>query len=230
MIILAVDTAGSACSAAILRDGTPIASRTESMRRGQAERLVPMVKTLAGDVGLTLRDIDLFAVTIGPGAFTGLRIGLAACSGLALAADRPIIGIGNLEAAAHGVPAERIAGRSLLVALDSRRTDLFAQPFDGQHRPLAAPACLAPTGLAALLPDAAVLVTGDAAPQAADALSRARGADRVEIFDAAGPADPVVVAMLAADRAATAGRDSPVPHYLRPPDAKLAPAPRPIRP
>ncbi len=228
MIVLAVDTAGSACSAAILRDGAPVASRSEPMRRGQAEHLVPMVLSMAEEAGLALSDVDLFAVTIGPGAFTGLRIGLAACSGMALAAGRPIVGIGNLEAAAHAVPAARIGDDTLLVALDSRRTEIFAQPFDTSHQALADPACLTPDALASLLPAGSVLVTGDAAATAAQALSQARDPDRVLVFEAAGPADPVVVAKLAAERVGQAGHEAPQPLYLRPPDAKPAPAPRPI--
>ncbi len=200
------------------------------MRRGQAERLMPMIQSIAAESGVTLADVDLFAVTVGPGAFTGLRIGLAACAGLALAADRPIIGIGNLEAAARAVPADRIAGRTMLVALDSRRTEVFAQTFDADHQPLEDPACLPPDALAARLPDGPVLVTGDAAPAVAESVSRALGAERVSVFDGAGPADPVVVATLAAERSGQAGREAPVPLYLRPPDATPAPAPRPIRP
>ena len=124
---------------------------------------MPMVRSTTGEAGLRLADIDLFAVTVGPGAFTGLRIGLAAAAGMALAAGRPIIGIGNLEASVHAVPLGRSAGRTVLAALDSRRAELFAQPFDEVLKPLAEPACLAPADLPGLVPDGPVLVTGDAA-------------------------------------------------------------------
>lgn len=229
MIILAVDTAGSACSVAATRDTEPVVARTETMRRGQAERLVPMIRSLMAEAGLALSDIDLFAVTIGPGAFTGLRIGIAACAGLALAADRPILGIGNLEAAARAVPTDAIAGKSLLVALDSRRAELFAQPFDAAHSALSEPKCLPPADLPALLSEGPVLVTGDAAETAAKGLAATRGRDEVSVFEGAGPADPAVIAALAHERADQAGRDAPAPLYLRPPDATPAPAPRPIR-
>ena len=229
MIILAVDTAGSACSVAVTRDTEPVATRTESMRRGQAERLVPMIRSLMAEAGLALSDIDLFAVTIGPGAFTGLRIGIAACAGLALAADRPIIGIGNLDAAARAVPSDAIAGRTLLVALDSRRAELFAQPFDAAYAALSEPVCLPPGDLPGLLPEGRLLVTGDAADLAAEALAATGGTDAVAVFDGAGPADPAVVAVLAHSRADQAGREVPEPLDLRPPDATPAPAPRPIQ-
>ncbi len=229
MIILAVDTAGSACSVAVTRDAEAVAARSEGMRRGQAERLVPMIRSVVSEAGLSLSDIDLFAVTIGPGAFTGLRIGIATCAGLAVAADRPIIGIGNLDVAARAVPPETIAGKTLLVALDSRRAELFAQPFVAAHSAVSEPACLPPGDLPALLPDGPVLVTGDAAETAAEALVAKRGRDGVAVFQGAGPADPAVVATLAHERADQAGRDAPAPLYLRPPDATPAPAPRPIR-
>lgn len=228
MIILAIDTAGAACSAALWRDGAILAKRVEPMFRGQAERLMPMVRSLAEEAGVSLSDIDLFAVSTGPGAFTGLRIGLAASAGMALAAGRPILGIDNFTIAARAVPSDRLAGRALLVALDSRRAELFAQPFDGRRVPLAEPACLAPAELPSLLPPGPVLVTGDAAAVAAEALARTRDAALVTLFERAGPADPAILAALAAENAGRAGPDAPTPLYLRPPDATPAPAPRPI--
>lgn len=230
MIILAIDTAGAACSVALWRDGAILSRQVEPMARGQAEMLMPMVRSLVDRVGVALADIDLFAVTIGPGAFTGLRIGIAASAGMALAAGRPIVGIDNFEAAARAVPKDRLAGRTLLVALDSRRAELFAQAFDDTLTPLAEPCCLAPADLPALAPGGPVLVTGDAAPIAAEALARTRDADLVSVFQAAGPADPALVAALAAERADQATDDAPMPLYLRPPDATPAPAPRPISP
>ena len=230
MIILAIDTAGAACSAALWRDGKILAQQIEPMTRGQAERLMPMVRSLAGGAAVRLLDIDLFAVSTGPGAFTGLRIGLAAAAGMALAAGRPIIGIDNFEISARAVPRDRIVGRSLLVALDSRRAELFARPFDDSWTPLAEPACLAPAELDSILPSGPVLVTGDAAEVAAEVLAHRRDPDRVAVFESAGPAEPAILAALAAERTGDAGFDTPTPLYLRPPDATPAPAPRPIAP
>lgn len=230
MIILAIDTAGAACSVALWQDGAILSRQVERMVRGQAEKLMPMVLALAGRAGVPLANIDLFAVTVGPGAFTGLRIGIAAGAGMALAAGRPIVGIDNFAAAAHAVPYDRRAGRTLLVALDSRRSELFAQAFDDTLSPLAEPRCLAPADLPALAPPGPVLITGDAAPIAATALAGTRDAELVSVFESAGPADPAIVAELAAKRGAHANNDAPAPLYLRPPDATPAPAPRPITP
>jgi len=230
VIVLAIDTAGAACSVALWRDGATVAAGVEPMTRGQAERLMPMVRSMTAQAGLRLADIDLFAVTVGPGAFTGLRIGLAAAAGMALAAGRPIIGIGNLEASVHAVPGHRSAGRTVLAALDSRRAELFAQPFDQDLTPLSEPACLAPADLPGLVPGGPVLVTGDAARTAAGALARVGSADLVSVFESAGPVDPIVVATLAARRSDQASHDAPMPLYLRPPDATRAAASRPIAP
>lgn len=230
MIVLAVDTAGAACSAALWRDGAILSRRVEPMVRGHAEALMPMIRALAGEAGVALAGIDLFAVAIGPGAFTGLRVGIAACGGMALAANRPIVGITNFEAAAHGVPAACRAGRHLLVALDSRRAELFAQLFDQTLAAIGPPACLTPTALATIMPPGPVLVTGDAADAAAAGLAEMRRQNAVSVFGQAGPADPAVIATLAADRAELAQSDPPAPLYLRPPDATPAPAPRQIAP
>lgn len=230
MIILAIDTAGAACSAALWRDGAILAQRVEPMTRGQAERLMPLVRSLTDGAGVSLRDVDLFAVSTGPGAFTGLRIGLAASAGMALAAGRPIVGIDNFQTAARAVPKDRIAGATLLVALDSRRSEIFAQPFDDSLSPVAEPACLAPDDLPAILPAGPVLVTGDAAAIAAEAIVRARDPGQIAVFESAGPADPTILAALAAERADRASADAPAPLYLRPPDATPAPPPRQIAP
>ena len=108
MLILAVDTALNACSAAILRSGEVLVSRVEPMAKGQAERLAPMTREILAEAGIAPAQIDRIAVTRGPGAFTGLRIGLAFVRGLAVALDRPCVGISTLEVLAHAAAAPRI--------------------------------------------------------------------------------------------------------------------------
>ena len=92
MRILAFDTATSACSAALWEDGRVGARRFETMTRGHAEALVPMIADVMDEAGTNFPRLDLIAVTVGPGAFTGLRIGLAAARGMALAAAVPCLG------------------------------------------------------------------------------------------------------------------------------------------
>ncbi len=235
VIVLALDTAGAACSAALWRDGAVLARRSRTMARGHAEALMPMVVAAMASGGLPLAAVDLFGVTVGPGAFTGLRIGLAAVGGLALATDRPIVGITSFDAAAHAVPADERAGRRMLVALDSKRTDLFVQVYDLALRPAGEPACVDAAALTDMIKPGPHVIAGDAAVRAASILSQAAGrgggaASGVHVAADAGPADPVVVAALAAARAGQATPDPPAPLYLRPPDASPAPPPRSIVP
>lgn len=91
--ILAIDCAHGDCSAA-LSDGEKIISEIdEQMERGQAERLIPMVRDVLKQADASFADIDVVAVTTGPGSFTGVRVGLAAADGIAMAAGLPMIGV-----------------------------------------------------------------------------------------------------------------------------------------
>lgn len=100
MIVFAVDTALEACSVAILRDGDTLSSLSESMDRGQAERLAPMAREAVAHARIAFAQIDRIAVTTGPGSFTGVRIGLSFARALALSLGKPCIGVSTLEALA----------------------------------------------------------------------------------------------------------------------------------
>ncbi len=100
MLILAIDTALDACSVALVRDGVVLAHTSERMARGQAERLAPMVGEVAAVAGARFADIDRIAVTTGPGSFTGVRVGLSFARAMALALDKPCVGMSTLEALA----------------------------------------------------------------------------------------------------------------------------------
>jgi tRNA threonylcarbamoyladenosine biosynthesis protein TsaB len=229
MTILALDTSGAACSVA-LRDGAGrlLAHRFEALQRGHAERLMPMLREAMAEAALDFAGIDLIAVTTGPGSFTGIRVGLAAARGLALASGLPILGVTAFEALAQAVtPAER-EGRALLVAIDSRRGDFFVQSFAGDGLPLSAPEAVSPEELVAVMPAGDVLLAGDGAVRAATVLAAAgRGA---LLAGAAGPPDAAAVASAALARWHPGERPAPpLPLYLRAPDVTL-PAPRPVPP
>lgn len=227
--VLALDAATDACSAALLADGRIAGRRFAVVGRGHAEMLMPMVEGVLADAGRKYGDIDLIAVTVGPGAFTGIRIGLAAARGLALALDRPCLGVTTLEAVARATPADARAP-ALLVAIESKRADLFVQVFGPDLAPAAPPAALPPERLAETIgplpPAASIAVAGDGAERAAAALRSAGIA--VRVIDAARHPDAAQVAALAADRWRALGRPSrieaPRPLYLRAPDTT---APRP---
>src|SRR5271170_6116822 len=100
MRVLAIDTALAACSAAVFdtEHGGIVASESQAMTRGHAEALMPLLRRVMGEAGLAFTAIDRVAVTIGPGSFTGLRVGIAAARGIALAADKPAVGVSTLSA------------------------------------------------------------------------------------------------------------------------------------
>jgi tRNA threonylcarbamoyladenosine biosynthesis protein TsaB len=220
VIVLALDTSGAACSVA-LRDGAGrlLAHRFEALARGHAEKLMPMLRDAMAEARIDFAALALLAVTTGPGSFTGIRVGLAAARGLALASALPILGVTAFEALAAAVaPADR-AARQLLVAIDSRRGDLFVQGFAADGSPLAAPVAVAPDGLAAIAPPGALMLAGDGAERAATALA---AAGRPAILAAARLPDAADVAAVALTRWRPGERTAPpLPLYLRAPDVTL---------
>ena len=97
MALLAFDVAGNACSAAVWSGGEVVSHVSEEMERGQAERLAPMLKSVMGRAALVFSQLEMIAVTVGPGSFTGIRIGLSLAKSLALATGRPLYGVTTFE-------------------------------------------------------------------------------------------------------------------------------------
>jgi tRNA threonylcarbamoyladenosine biosynthesis protein TsaB len=130
MRVLAIDTALAACSAAVLDTeyGGIVASESLPMLRGHAEALMPLVHRVMQQAGFGLADIDRIAVTTGPGSFTGLRVGIAAARGLALAAEKPAVGLSTLSAyaAPHIASDERFP---VVAAIDARHHHVYLQVF-----------------------------------------------------------------------------------------------------
>ncbi|MDX9859353.1 MAG: tRNA (adenosine(37)-N6)-threonylcarbamoyltransferase complex dimerization subunit type 1 TsaB [Rhodospirillales bacterium] len=228
MKLLALDTATAACSVAIWDDGSIRAWQFSPMMRGQSEALMPMVVAVLAEAGLAFADLDGVAATVGPGAFTGLRIGLAAARAMALAAGLPCLGVTTLEAvAANASEAER-HGAALLVVLDAKRADVYAQVFSAAFLPLSEPQAVLPAALPGLVPAGPVVVVGDAAARAVEALAVAGIEARPSA--GAGIPDAAQVAAIAAARH-LAGRPAlaPEPLYLRAPDVTLSANSRGLR-
>lgn len=227
LTLLAMDAAGASCSVALWADGRVVARRFAAMARGQSERLVPMIGEVMADWGGRFDDLDALAVTTGPGGFTGVRIGLAAARGLALARDLPLVGVTSFEVAAAAATAEERAGRQVLAVLDSKRSEAFVQLFDSGLAPVGAPVACMLTALAATVPAGPLVIAGDAA-QAAVAALAAAGRDDVIRAAAAGPADAALLAERAALRdLATAAAAVVQPVYLRAPDVTPPDGPTP---
>ena len=140
MKVLALDTALGACSVAIAVDGRLVSSAHEELARGHAERLFDLVAACEKEAGLSAKGMDRLAVTIGPGTFTGLRVGLAAAKGMALATSKPLMGLNTLHLVALGAQGEGLKDQDkLLVTFDARRGEVYHQLFDAGLTPLTLP-------------------------------------------------------------------------------------------
>jgi tRNA threonylcarbamoyladenosine biosynthesis protein TsaB len=207
MIVLGLDTCLSSCSVAVLDGERVLASAREVMARGHQERLAPMAREVMARAGLSFDRLERIAVTVGPGSFTGLRVGIAFAKGLALALDLPAVGIGTLEALAAETEG------LVFPAIDARRGQLYLQAFE-DGRPLMAPDALTAETAAARVAELSqgrpFTLIGSGGALLADLMPGAR------LVPAEG-ADALQVARLASAR----GPAPLKPLYLRAPDAKL---------
>lgn len=207
MIVLGLDTCLAACSVAV-RDGERVlAWRSDVMARGHQERLAPMAEQVMAEAGLPFARLERIGVTVGPGSFTGLRVGLAFAKGLSSALGVPLAGVGVLEALA----AE--AKGLVFAAVDARRDQVYLQAFE-DGRPLMAPDVLelgvAAARVAEIAAGRPLALVGSGAPLLAAFAPGAR------LLTPEG-ADARLVAALAARRDPVPVR----PLYLRAPDARL---------
>ena len=187
------------------------------MSEGHAEALMPLVLETLEAAGLGFDSLVRIAVGVGPGSFTGIRIALATARGLALAAGIEAVGVDSFSAVAAAVDPALRQGRSLLVAIDSRRSEIFGQYYDSSGALRGEALVLTPADLVALRPSGPLLLAGDGAkllPEIADSI-------RVS-----GPGRPDAAA-IASIAAAGLGLRPPRPLYLRAPDVTMAPAARP---
>jgi tRNA threonylcarbamoyl adenosine modification protein YeaZ len=213
MRLIAIDTALEACSVGVVVGDRPPVTRSQIVGRGHAESLMGMIELALAEAGLSASDIDRIAVTVGPGSFTGLRIGIAAARGLALVTGAEAVGIGTL--AVHAGEARSIAGPvAVLALLPAGRGKLYGQAFapDGAENgpaEVAAPEAFAAgiradTRLAGSGVDGLAAIIGD---EAARRTVHRRSA-------------PDVVSLCRLAVRAPSPTGAPRPLYLRPPDAK----------
>jgi tRNA threonylcarbamoyladenosine biosynthesis protein TsaB len=219
--ILAMDTAGAACSAALWRDGRVVASRFELMRRGHAERLVPMIEAVMAEGDMAYAGLDRLAVTLGPGGFTGVRIGLATARGLALASGRPLVGVSSFLVLATAAKTEVPPDGCLAVTIDAKRRDLYVQAFAADLGPRTDPRAVLPEELADFLPPGPLVLVGDGAAQALPSLEAA--GRRFSLSKAPGVVDAARLAeLVASQRPGVHAAKAAEPLYLRPPDVTPA--------
>ena len=196
-MLLAIDSATAACSAALIEEGELIDERYELVGRGHAERLLPMIEELLGG-----RRPDAILVDCGPGSFTGVRVGLAAAHGLAIGWGIPVCGFSSLAAVAAATGAEA-------VALHGGHGEIFVQSF--AHAPLRA------------VDDLRSLLPQDAAAAISAAVVAGSGAEALVIARGTGEAIDALPRARDARLLPKAMRELPArPIYGRAPDAKPA--------
>lgn len=208
-MILSIDTCLGASSVAVLDGERVLATRSEPMTRGHQERIGMLAREAAAEAGVAFTDLSRIGVTVGPGSFTGLRVGLAFAKGLATALSIPCVGVNTLESLAYGTRGFAVA------VIDARMSQVYIQVFaDGVS--LMAPDALglgeAAARLAELCSGGPATLIGSGAPLLAEALPSA------SVLTPAAP-DPVAVARLAVAKPAPS--HSPRPLYLRAPYATL---------
>lgn len=150
MLILSLDTSSNYVSVALVDQTHTYGYLEEEMDRGQAESLMPMIQSVLQKAQKTMNDVNGVAVTVGPGSFTGVRIGLAAARAFGLALNVPVYGVTCFEAWAYHL------GRACKVVLDSKRDDYFVQSFDADGNAVTEPAILSADALKAEMPFIAV--------------------------------------------------------------------------
>ncbi len=199
---LSIDTASDTTTVVLKAMKGGFSERTLTAARGQGEALMGMIQDVLTEMNASAQDLSAIAVTLGPGSFTGVRIGLAAARGLGLALEIPVLGVSSFLATAYasGIPAT--------VVLESKRDDYFVQRFDENCKPLSEPALKSTEDLKKL----------------PDLLAVGSGAERLKEEIACATAEPKTSLALAAAEIALAHADwclPPHPIYLRDADVTV---------
>ena len=173
--LLALETATDVCSAAVLCDGAVTAHASLHRPRVHAEQLVPLVDNLLERAAIARADVDAIAVSMGPGSYTGLRIGVSTAKGLAMALDAALVGVPTLEALAASVQPFVAEGDVVCAFLDARRDEVYAAAYQAARGGLAPFASTSARTVGTLpdwlsTPPSMCWLVGDGAGKAADAL------------------------------------------------------------
>src|SRR3982751_2206077 len=164
MRVLAIDTALGACAAAVLdsQAGAILASESVGMLRGHAEAVMPMIARVMDAARCEFAELDRVAVTVGPGSFTGLRVGISAARGIALASAKPAIGLSTLSAFAAPHVAAR-SERTIIAVIDARNEQVYFHVFAANGKTIVAPRLDRVRAAVRAVPVGPTIITGTAA-------------------------------------------------------------------
>lgn len=211
MRVLAFDTTTAACSVSVWQDGELLGTFHKPMMHGQAEALIPAIEETLAKAEMEYAMLDRIGVTVGPGSFTGVRVGLATARGLGAAIGCPVIGIPTTEVIA--AEARQNTPVPIAVAIDARRAEVYLHRFDTNGHALDEPVCLLPDQAAARLDDGDWALAGDGAARIAESANKT--------WTCVSPTLPNAETLAQLAAAAEATDQSPRPLYVRPPDAAL---------
>jgi tRNA threonylcarbamoyladenosine biosynthesis protein TsaB len=206
MRLLAIETATEACSVALWVDGD-VRERFDLAPRRHATVVLPMAGALLAEAGISRRQLDAIAVGRGPGAFTGVRLGVAIAQGIALALDRPVLPVSTLAVLAQGAAA---VGLPVLALIDARMGEVYAGAFD-----LGADGLVLPRGAETVLPPQQVMAPADRFAGVGTGFGAYDDALRTRFGDALVPVGPQTLPR-AADLARLAARDFAAGHAVDP--------------
>lgn len=172
MLILALEASAKAASAALMSDDVIIAQYTQCSGLTHSRTLLPMVNDLLKNTDNKIADVELIAVSHGPGSFTGIRIGISTAKGLAWASDKPCVGVSTLEAMAwHGLS----AGGLICPVMDARRQQVYNALFEienGEPKRLCGDRAIALESLAGEIDGKNAFFVGDGAALAYDFMAQ----------------------------------------------------------
>ncbi|MBN9064294.1 MAG: tRNA (adenosine(37)-N6)-threonylcarbamoyltransferase complex dimerization subunit type 1 TsaB [Rhizobiales bacterium] len=220
MRVLAIDTALGACSVCVWEAGEadPLGVESRRMERGHAEALIPMIERVVAAAGGGFSALDRISVTVGPGSYTGLRVGVSAARALALATGKPAVGIATLAALA----APQIAvgeGTPVAAVIDARHADVYLQLVAPNGRTLLSARQLPAREAARAIGAGPVRLVGSGAPKlGVEAWTIGLDATVVDV-----PPAPDILWVARLGALADPGSARPKPLYLKPPDAKPLP-------
>ena len=227
MKIIAFDTVAGASSVAVFSDGKKVYSCRKMLERGHAEVLIPMMKEAISTVSFDFLDLDLIAVTVGPGSFTGIRVGLATARSLSVAANVPIIGVTSFEAVAASITEKEWAGTPVLIALETRRDDFYLQMFNDTRARLGEPKAVGSPDIVSYVShrlglQTNILVAGDGAERAVSEIGASSERFKCRLASTLVGPDAIQVAEIAQEKHLSGYACLPAePFYLRAPHVQV---------